>query len=769
MTHELVYTSAPRGLHPGSNGYCTVAQTDGMPRALVEQLEALSGYRHLRVGPDPDANDNPVAYAHAVASAGGRTYHVLSRIADSGLDHTGRSNYLAHHVALTTSELPRQGPAAACEAWPFETAWDGTTGSLPPNRTADGSSEAGRCERWEEATGDAGWGGVLAGATSGEPAYLVFTPGQDVLGLMVEALALVPPEERWRVTFNTYFTKSSGSDCQWRGVPAGSAEAKAAISARRGVVVRLDRGATGDAPPPGPLVDAARTGVLPARRARPEREAPVARPRRVAAFDAPRDDYDELEAAANAEASAAEAVPVAPRSRPAAAPARQPSAPKAPSRGVGQLLLGLAMGLLLTGIVFALIEAGTGRSPLRHVGVKGQDEKTLDETRASLEANLATEQAKKTAAEQNFATESGKKAELNQDLGKLQGRLNQSERDYKSLEGQFSDYKVRHPDLPDAEKPKYTQKQLNEAVKDAHKQGVKDGKAQAQAHKPPEEKKDNPVAPKVEAKGENSAGKPFNLAKEEDKRPLHTSDLKRDDLTIEVLGLHDGPKAGLHGNPKAGLTVVSAGKVVTITEGDGKGDKFHAKLEISDKSVTISGQNLNKHPLLGLAIVRVKTGDGTGSEYFHLMPGDQKVAGPLPSPDGVGMNYRFDQSVVDLLKTGPMQSEFRERLKNKEFVFGAAVEVKINDKSYTLEPVKDNKGECVFEPKGDGEPNRIVLKLENGILSLGATYAKAEDRKLACQIVAAELVREFKYNDASKREVVVTQPVLRIGTQEPKK
>lgn len=133
MTHELVYTSAPRAA-PGSIGYCVVAQTDGIPQALVERLEGLSAYRHLRVGADPEANGNPVVHAHAIASAGGRTYHVLSRIADTGLDYSGRNNYLAHHVALTADDLPRGGPATACEAWPFETAWDGTVGTLPAGR-----------------------------------------------------------------------------------------------------------------------------------------------------------------------------------------------------------------------------------------------------------------------------------------------------------------------------------------------------------------------------------------------------------------------------------------------------------------------------------------------------------------------------------------------------------------------------------------------------------------------------------------------------------
>ncbi|MGB4737685.1 MAG: hypothetical protein WBH50_05815, partial [Fuerstiella sp.] len=46
MSFELVYTSARRGLRPGASGFCTVAATDGIPRALQDKLESLSGYSY---------------------------------------------------------------------------------------------------------------------------------------------------------------------------------------------------------------------------------------------------------------------------------------------------------------------------------------------------------------------------------------------------------------------------------------------------------------------------------------------------------------------------------------------------------------------------------------------------------------------------------------------------------------------------------------------------------------------------------------------------
>ena len=47
MSQELIYTSAPRGLKPGSQGFCTVAYSRGMSANLMQQLESLSGYRQI--------------------------------------------------------------------------------------------------------------------------------------------------------------------------------------------------------------------------------------------------------------------------------------------------------------------------------------------------------------------------------------------------------------------------------------------------------------------------------------------------------------------------------------------------------------------------------------------------------------------------------------------------------------------------------------------------------------------------------------------------
>jgi hypothetical protein len=266
VSQELVYTSAPRGLAPGSHGFCTVASTRGMVASLAQQLEALSGYRQIYSPQDSRASLNPVAFSHLVLTIAGRRCHVLSRVCDAGLDYTQRTNKFAHHVVLDPAEVPPAGPAWLLAAPGFmRSRWDGAPQLLPAGPLMPaGQSPPRICRAWQQAAGDAGWGGALAeAATANRQAVLVFAPGTDMLALVDESLALLPAELRWRVTFSTYFTKlPAGVACQWRCVVDGTPEAVAARHGSQAVlIIDLCRslGRAGD----GPYQAAARTGKTP--------------------------------------------------------------------------------------------------------------------------------------------------------------------------------------------------------------------------------------------------------------------------------------------------------------------------------------------------------------------------------------------------------------------------------------------------------------------------------------------------------------------------
>jgi len=282
MSLELIYTSAPRGLSSAASGFCTVAATGGMSRQVLAALEGLSGYQfHFNLS-DANADLNPVNFAHTRVKIGSETRSVLSRIAFAGADYSGRTNKIAHHVLLERGEQMANGPAWMMMAMArnvFVAEWEAEPRHLDKRSvTAALSSEpraAGPATTWEAATGDAAWGGALVQAfrTSLKvPSYVVYEPGQDLLPLFEESLAILPPEQRWQVAFATYYTTlPAGCHYHWRGVLAGSRAAQEMRRFPNATVIDLTS-SLGPAPE-GPFAEAARTGgVLPSREpARPSK------------------------------------------------------------------------------------------------------------------------------------------------------------------------------------------------------------------------------------------------------------------------------------------------------------------------------------------------------------------------------------------------------------------------------------------------------------------------------------------------------------------
>jgi hypothetical protein len=264
MSFELLYTSAPAGLKPGTRGFTTVQCTDGIPSNVALRLETLSGYRHLFPPSDRRASENPVCYSHLRVPIAGKPTSVISRVGDYGVDYSGRTNKVAHHVVLEPIELNEAGPGWLIRQKSFlRDSWDGTTRLLPAGPAIpSGSSPLRICQSWKAITGDAGWGGFLADAIEGfrgKPVWIVFRIDQSSsLPLLIEeALALLPPQDRWQSTFTTYYTNLPPEvECRVRCVLVGSEEAK--LAPTRGIVIDISR------PLPvlasTPRVEAARTG-----------------------------------------------------------------------------------------------------------------------------------------------------------------------------------------------------------------------------------------------------------------------------------------------------------------------------------------------------------------------------------------------------------------------------------------------------------------------------------------------------------------------------
>ena len=215
MAQELIYTSVPRGVRAGSSGFCTAAATGGMNGSLTSLLESLSSYQPCYPHYTEQAADNPVNFSHFYCRAGNQEFHILSRICFCGMDYTGRSNFLAHHVSFEHYETFQvtAGPAAPfMQSGLFREVWNEESHYFPaPVQLMPQVRELSKAATWESYTGDAGWAGVLAQQFLSDPAgavYIVFDPQQhrNLLSLVDEALMLLPENVRWQVTFSTYFT-----------------------------------------------------------------------------------------------------------------------------------------------------------------------------------------------------------------------------------------------------------------------------------------------------------------------------------------------------------------------------------------------------------------------------------------------------------------------------------------------------------------------------------------------------------------------------------
>ena len=68
MAKELIYTSAERGLRPGTRGYCTVAHTRGMRPQTIQILEGLSAYKNLYPVHDPRTANSGTRWSTAPLS-----------------------------------------------------------------------------------------------------------------------------------------------------------------------------------------------------------------------------------------------------------------------------------------------------------------------------------------------------------------------------------------------------------------------------------------------------------------------------------------------------------------------------------------------------------------------------------------------------------------------------------------------------------------------------------------------------------------------------
>jgi hypothetical protein len=227
MPQQLIYTSAPRGIVAGRSGHCTVARSASMREALMLQLEKFCYYQHLSLS---GGQERPI-FSCRIVDIRGTRFHVLSRIQDAGLDFTGRTNFIAHHLVFTPEEIRQfPTPPVILRDWPgWVKLWTKEPQLLENEDWVELTALANKtnvpAQTWQRVTGDAVNGYGLLEARAGASFRVDDLADETVLELIAESLELLEVRDTrrdfrtaaWNYTFTTSMQEQDNpADFRWR-------------------------------------------------------------------------------------------------------------------------------------------------------------------------------------------------------------------------------------------------------------------------------------------------------------------------------------------------------------------------------------------------------------------------------------------------------------------------------------------------------------------------------------------------------------------------
>ena len=198
-----------------------------MRDALMLQLEKFSYYQHLSLS---GGQERPI-YCCRLTEIRGSRYHVLTRIQDAGLDFTGRTNFLAHHLVFAPEEVRQfASPPVILRNW---TGWAKSWSKDPELFDNEDWSSLAQLSgstlvpatNWQQLTGDAVNGYGLLEARAGISLRVDVIDDEQILALFAESLELLELRDQrrdfrasaWQYTFTTSMQEQDNpADFRWR-------------------------------------------------------------------------------------------------------------------------------------------------------------------------------------------------------------------------------------------------------------------------------------------------------------------------------------------------------------------------------------------------------------------------------------------------------------------------------------------------------------------------------------------------------------------------
>ena len=217
MPLELIFTSVPKGVKPGSSGYCTVAKHKGIDRLLDQAVEKICYYELM------NHPAKPVVCAYRIMNLNTGVFHVLTRTVYSGSDHTGRTNYISHNLIFDQKEALSQNVSPAdiflngsgwLDNWPSGQSPAYLKDGICQISFPSGSATSKPLALWEKITGQ----GILAHELLNHDKWKFLTESGDHL-LMLSLLSEFAQADNnslrasWgQLTFVTYLQPTENPD-----------------------------------------------------------------------------------------------------------------------------------------------------------------------------------------------------------------------------------------------------------------------------------------------------------------------------------------------------------------------------------------------------------------------------------------------------------------------------------------------------------------------------------------------------------------------------